>query len=1103
MAKESIRVYELAKELNTTSKIIMDELAEKNIIIKNHMSLLKEFEYQAILKHFGKEDFRSKDNTGRNVEENIICLVKKNDIEEEINNIRRSSKPTKFQMQLDFPYNNLDGSVFELLLYSAFNTNRKITQLKVDYDLCRLAANGAGDKGRDVVLFNKKKLVCVIQCKRHKANLDRSSVGKEIIKFILHCIQDSYENIDYSNFTYCFAVSTGLNNEANNLIENFNTQIENEKDLEKWTKDVINEYKQIKVQYDLILPELKEILSKIKVGTLLPIDITNIIKNNSDLIATFFEVEKVIDIKSFEDLIYGTNLNIESFLNTYKNNVINNLIRVNFFGLSVHKKPREAHLYTLFTEPSLSSEGNSFFDNTFYHTENITNKAISKSYITFNEDIEKLFLLPQLIHNINESLKIKDDELIRKMYNTLVISTEQKSINKNIKFSELFNGNKNMVILGKPGAGKSSLVKYSICKLLDKDLKVFENKSIYEYIPFRIELSKYNREKTEINIGLVEHISKILDQEYQVSFISKKALDELFKKYNTIVFFDGLDEVLDVQQRLAIRNDVENFSRNYPKARTIITSRYESYKEVYFADKDFNILEVNNFDDDQISYYVNRWYSIEENDEKIRQKEITNFLKELDKIEDELKRNPLLLTLILILFRNEQELPTSKLDIYENCTNTLVDTRDSKEKQLGIKLTIKNKIATFASLAYWQFTSQDNNKDVIITYELVINHITEYLMKKGEFKKENEADAKVAAAEFLEFAKIRSIYIDDCFTHKTFQEYFTAYYIFANYHSKGNFTERDRIISSYIGKSSWQVILELLITKIDKDQLDFEVIEGIFEKQYKINKNDTLIFFLKVIKYIRNVSEDMNYQLIIESIKTCIYENSNDTKLLNEYLLNLSKLDRFKSNIRTALDKVSEDIKTNNELHNFILFVLENNIDFDKVPNNFNNESYKLSIEQDPYLFILFYHTLLDDLEKFSELLKIFINKFGKKEVTKFYYSKFGRNIFNGKSKFSWIIDPLFFTEDYEIFVKVYKILNKYGLYYSDINKAINKDSGKITTSEEKLIEYFNKTQSLSIKRVISIALEKYYNKIFPIMEENKPKYNPSNRKQRRFPIPK
>ena len=50
---EKVRIYELAKELNTTSKRLMEKLGEINIEVKNHMSLLEDHELKALYRHIG------------------------------------------------------------------------------------------------------------------------------------------------------------------------------------------------------------------------------------------------------------------------------------------------------------------------------------------------------------------------------------------------------------------------------------------------------------------------------------------------------------------------------------------------------------------------------------------------------------------------------------------------------------------------------------------------------------------------------------------------------------------------------------------------------------------------------------------------------------------------------------------------------------------------------------------------------------------------------------------------------------------------------------------------------------------------------------------
>ena len=50
---EKVRIYELAKELNTTSKRLIEKLSEIKIDVKNHMSYLEGQEVEALYKHIG------------------------------------------------------------------------------------------------------------------------------------------------------------------------------------------------------------------------------------------------------------------------------------------------------------------------------------------------------------------------------------------------------------------------------------------------------------------------------------------------------------------------------------------------------------------------------------------------------------------------------------------------------------------------------------------------------------------------------------------------------------------------------------------------------------------------------------------------------------------------------------------------------------------------------------------------------------------------------------------------------------------------------------------------------------------------------------------
>jgi translation initiation factor IF-2 len=85
---DKARVYELAKELNTTSKRLMEKLGEINIDVKNHMSLLEPDQLTALYKHIGivKHD----DNKRIDLEEK-----KTGDMQSKADSKKDSKKDTK------------------------------------------------------------------------------------------------------------------------------------------------------------------------------------------------------------------------------------------------------------------------------------------------------------------------------------------------------------------------------------------------------------------------------------------------------------------------------------------------------------------------------------------------------------------------------------------------------------------------------------------------------------------------------------------------------------------------------------------------------------------------------------------------------------------------------------------------------------------------------------------------------------------------------------------------------------------------------------------------------------------------------------------------
>lgn len=1006
------------------------------------------------------------------------------------------NKPLKYN-HIEYPFNELHEEKYEELLYKAFS---KHGHKYLQFDSCVHVA-GSGDKGCDLILVENAQTVGVVQCKRYKSPLSKPNVVKEIIKFVVYALQEP-ATLRMDRLTYFFAVSTGYSKDALTLLVHFSKMIEREKQLKQWVHSVCQNYKTITFDYMARHEEIVNLLKALTVHPLSPNDLGDLIRGDSELVSQYFEVEKVLKIDA-------PSLDLDRFLVQYEKGVLNHLSRINFFGLALqhHRKPREVSLEEIFVRPSLTKRKN----RTHHYTQSKWDLAGKSRFIqTFTENTNKSNCLfdevvmdgkRKISTNTFTSKTSYIADYITLSGNIFNVFTEKHN-DKQISFENLFSNMKHLVILGKPGAGKSSLIKYAIMKLLAKE-QLFNEKSVYGRVPLRIELHHYNKTKQADKKSLLDYIQHQLEHTYQLAYMSKDATKQLLMEYDTLLFFDGMDEVLDVYERFEVRNDIENFIEAFNRVRVVVTSRYESYNDVSFDKVSFEVYEVNDFDDTQIVDYVNRWYRIEQGNDKGTPDEIESCLQELSSIEDELKRNPLLLTLILILYRNQMELPTSKLELYEGCTTTLIETRDNKEKKLGIKLNISNKMATFSALAHWQYNKLTSDSSKGITHKDAHLQIKKYLLEKGEFEYDDEAER--ATEDFLEFAKNRSIYVENNFTHKTFLEYFTAYYLYTTCFSNGENEKGQKIISAHIGDASWSVILELLLCKIDHAQGTFKVLDSIVQRQLKHQKtsDDALAFFLYMLKYLQNISPKMKMQLIEKGISFCInfvQIERNRAVLINNYLLQLNKIEQIKKWIIQKVNDCEFSTRCDAKLgHNYLIFVLENTIvDSDCYKRIMSNEGAQSKLNNDPYLFILRALQQPFDYDRFKSELQLFIMIHSKTALKQGYRSLYRDNIFYGSDTFNWIRTFLFAKQDVKHFITVMKIFRSSGVSNAMVKAAIDCDEGSSQISLEHMLALYNRVGDKQLKSVIEKMLLKYYSHKV-INKDERPFYHNINGGKRNF----
>ena len=459
------------------------------------------------------------------------------------------------------------------------------------------------------------------------------------------------------------------------------------------------------------------------------------------------------------------------------------------------------------------------------------------------------------------------------------------------------------------------------------------------------------------------------------SKITEDDLRELLGKEKTLLLFDGLDEIFNIKDKIGVKQDIENFRVDFPHVKSITTSRYTGYDEVRFDEKKFCEISVLPFDENQIKEYVHKWYLNEEEDDNTRNSEISGFVSTMGKLEKELISNPLLLSLIVILYRNNLRIPDSRFEIYRCCTDTLVDKWDT-DRQILIEIDseiLSKKESIFADLAYWQYKilSSDNP---VINHDRVLAEVAESLVRK---KVADDDNNEGKAKKFLEYAQKRSIYFDNRFYHKTFLEYFTAYWIYSNCDKKYKTEERNKIIKEYCVREFWFIVLELLLNCIDNGQPDTEVIDGIIEDNS--NNLSSLSFLLHVLPVLKNISEKTQILVYTKTIDHILSLKANEHKrsdsggekkrlLFSKILNNASTLKQKEIIEKAAVNFPNQNISFYvliDELAKWRYF----NFDFNEIRNT---SEYQEALEKDPHLFYVSNY----NNDSFEKMLN-FINLFG------------------------------------------------------------------------------------------------------------------------------
>jgi HEAT repeat protein len=307
-----------------------------------------------------------------------------------------------------------------------------------------------------------------------------------------------------------------------------------------------------------------------------------------------------------------------------------------------------------------------------------------------------------------------------------------------------------LVILGVPGSGKTTLFKHFALHTCLENLQRQERICI----PIPIILREFSDSKKSLR----EYIDDVFEK-YQFPR-AKEFIERDLKEGKCRLLLDGFDELAIKEKQDLVADKIHKFIEAYPKSQVIVTSRIAGYHDEL---KGFIKLELMDFDDNQIERFIENWFG-KTNPGKA--KSMQNAVDENEKIKA-IARNPLMLTIIAIIYEEDRELPQKRAALYGRCLDVLLSRWDAQKRLKNVYPSEKKEFV----LRKLAFYGHSNNTRVLTENE-IIREISKYLPQL----KLNQGDAKPLLDEIWQrsylLRQISSESYD--FLHLSFQEYFTA-----------------------------------------------------------------------------------------------------------------------------------------------------------------------------------------------------------------------------------------------------------------------------------------------------------------------------------------
>jgi formylglycine-generating enzyme required for sulfatase activity/energy-coupling factor transporter ATP-binding protein EcfA2 len=372
-----------------------------------------------------------------------------------------------------------------------------------------------------------------------------------------------------------------------------------------------------------------------------------------------------------------------------------------------------------------------------------------------------------------------------------------------------------LVLLGDPGSGKSTLVNFVALCLAGDGLgaaevnrkKLGKSWKLPGLLPVRVILRDYAARGLPEDKGLWQFIQDELKatptSTGECLAICLPFIQKVLEKQNgAIILLDGIDEVPEAHRyRVRLKEKIEQFARDFPHCRLLVTSRPYAYQDTEAWLTNFQVRSLADFSPEQVQTFITRWYAhVGQKDRALGPVNADRYAKQLQTAVQnnprlaELAPRPLLLTLMASLHRWREggSLPEKRQELYEAGVGLLLDlwqrpkqkfdnqgrpagTEYDMWKELGIGAEeLRAALNLVAYEAHWKQPSLEG------THDIRARDLVGILYERSD-KAKTGLDATGGQRRILEYLTDRTGLLIErkqgevyTFPHRTFQEYLAA-----------------------------------------------------------------------------------------------------------------------------------------------------------------------------------------------------------------------------------------------------------------------------------------------------------------------------------------